>query len=157
MEIHAEEGPCAESPTSELLRPSPPSSERPIGIASAPATMPRNLSRLKFRAPRPPKPLNVSRIPLHNRLAVAREVRNHVLQLSKPAALGLQVVVNPSWKDLPGKKTKKLAFKPHTLRDVVDPEAKAKHGQIIYIFRNSRTNQVIYSLAELLDVRRQLH
>jgi hypothetical protein len=36
---------------------------------------------------------------------------------------------------------------------VVDPDGTAKHGDIIYIFRNTKTNQIIYSLQELLDVR----
>jgi hypothetical protein len=35
----------------------------------------------------------------------------------------------------------------------VDPERTALHGEIIYIFRNTKTNQIIYSLQELLDVR----
>jgi len=115
--------------------------------------MPRNLSRLRFRAPTTAKPLNLARIPLENRHAVQSEVRDHVLSLSKPAtALSLQVVVNRKWKDMPGTKTRKLTYKPHTLRDLVDPQGEKKHGQIIYIFKNIRTKQVIYSLAELLDV-----
>jgi hypothetical protein len=34
----------------------------------------------------------------------------------------------------------------------VDPEGTSQHGEIIYIFRNTKTNQVIYSLQELLAV-----
>jgi hypothetical protein len=120
--------------------------------------MPRNLSRLRFRAPKPVKPLNLARIPLENRHVVQREVREHVLSQSKPAtALSLQVVMDPKWKQLPGNKTKKMAFQPHTLRDLVDPQGAKKHGQIIYIFKNTRTKQVIYSLAELLDVGLPFH
>ena len=39
------------------------------------------------------------------------------------------------------------------MRDVVDPEGTTKHGQVIYVFRSIKTNQIIYSLQELLDVR----
>lgn len=135
----------------ELLHPS--SVSIAIGIASSPSRMPRTLARLRFRAPKPPRPLNLARTnPSHSR-ALERKVRNHVVRLSKPPTpLGLQVVVNPQWKKQPGKKTRKLAHKPHTLRDLVDPTHKARHGQIIYVFRNIKSNQVIYSLVELLDV-----
>ena len=58
---------------------------------------------------------------------------------------------------LPHAQCKRSQFHPHpwkpfTLRDVVDPEGKARHGEIIYIFRNIKTNQVIYSLQELMHV-----
>jgi hypothetical protein len=42
--------------------------------------------------------------------------------------------------------------KPFTVQDVVDPEGKARHGEIIYVFRNTKSDQVIYSLQPLLNV-----
>ncbi|KAF1962305.1 hypothetical protein CC80DRAFT_588871 [Byssothecium circinans] len=114
--------------------------------------MPRNLGRLKFRAPKPPRPLNLSRVRPGNQRAVEQEITNHVIRLSKPAtALSLSVVTDPKWKKQPGSKTRKLKHKPYTLRDIVDPERKKKHGEVIYVFRNTKTNQVIYSLSEMLD------
>lgn len=119
--------------------------------------MPRNLARLRFRAPKKVVPVpvarNVTRLPNLPHHVVERQVRRHVLSRSQPStALALHYVVDPRWKRLPGKKGRKLAHKPHTLRDLVDPQAKKQHGEVIYIFKNIRTNQVIYSLAELLDV-----
>ncbi|KAF2687003.1 hypothetical protein K458DRAFT_476646 [Lentithecium fluviatile CBS 122367] len=112
--------------------------------------MPRSLSRLRFRTPRPQR-INLNRIPVDNRLALERAARRHVVVESKPATpLSLHFVTDPKWKEQPGKKPRKLSYKPHTLRDLVDPQKATKHGQIIYIFKNTRTKQVIYSLAELL-------
>ncbi|KAL1592786.1 hypothetical protein SLS60_011202 [Paraconiothyrium brasiliense] len=114
--------------------------------------MPRNLARLRFRAPKQLRPLNISRIHPEDHSTLHRRLRGHALELSKPQTpLSLQIVVNPKWKQQPGKKPFRMSYKPHTLRDLVDPEAAATHGQIIYVFANVKTGQVIYSLNELLD------
>ncbi|KAF2452052.1 hypothetical protein P171DRAFT_347804 [Karstenula rhodostoma CBS 690.94] len=114
--------------------------------------MPRNLARLRFRAPKQLRPLNIARIHPEDHTTLHRRLRAHALDLSKPQTpLSLQVVVNPKWKQQPGKKPFRMSYKPHTVRDLVDPEAAAKHGQIIYVFANIKTGQVIYSLNELLD------
>ncbi|KAJ4305921.1 hypothetical protein N0V90_001454 [Kalmusia sp. IMI 367209] len=114
--------------------------------------MPRNLARLRFKPPRRIPPLVLSRIPPDHHSALENRLRSHVLELSKPTtALNVQVVVNSKWKQQPGKKNQALQYRPHTVRDLVDPEGTAKHGQIIYVFANVKTGQVIYSLVELLD------
>ena len=41
---------------------------------------------------------------------------------------------------------------PFTLKKLADPDGIARHGHIIYVFRHIKTNQIIYSLQELLDV-----
>ncbi|KAF9739756.1 hypothetical protein PMIN03_004666 [Paraphaeosphaeria minitans] len=114
--------------------------------------MPRNLARLRFRAPKPLRPLNIARIQPEDHTTLHQRLRAHAIDLSKPQTpLSLQVVVNPKWKQQPGKKPFRMSYKPHTVRDLIDAEAAAKHGQIIYVFANVKTNQVIYSLNELLD------
>ncbi|KAF2643882.1 hypothetical protein P280DRAFT_466606 [Massarina eburnea CBS 473.64] len=114
--------------------------------------MPRNLGRLRFRVPKPVRPLNLVRVQPNNRQALEQEVTNHVVELSKPTAtLNLSTVTDPKWKKHPGNRGKKLRRKPHTLRDIVDPQGRKKHGEVIYVFRSTKTNQVIYSLSEMLD------
>lgn len=115
--------------------------------------MPRNLAKLRFKAPKPPRPLNLASIKPDNQTALHQRLRAHAVDLSKPRTdLSLQVVVNPKWKEQPGSRPFRMSYKPHTVRDLVDPEGEAQHGQIIYVFANVKTNQVIYSLSELLDV-----
>lgn len=115
--------------------------------------MTRNLARLRFKPPRPIRPLNLARVPADQPAALEHRIRNHVIAQSKPTkALSLQIVVHPKWKQKPGKANQPLHSRPHTVRDLVDPEGVAQHGQIIYVFSNIRTGQVIYSLSELLDV-----
>jgi hypothetical protein len=130
--------------------------KRPIAIVNSPPTMPRNLAKLRFRAPKQLAQPNLHRFAAGQEDKFHARLRAHALDLSKPQTpLSLHIVVNPKWKQQPGKKPHRLAYKPHTVRDLVDPEGTAKHGQIIYVFANIKTGQVIYSLVELLDVRRQ--
>jgi hypothetical protein len=99
--------------------------------------MPRNLARLRFKTPKQLRPLNIARIHPEDHSTLQHRLRQHAAGLSKPQTpLSLQVVVNPKWLQQPGK----------------NPEAAAKHGQIIYVFANVKTGQVIYSLNELLEV-----
>lgn len=114
--------------------------------------MPRTLARLRYRAP--PKPIVFSRPNdrPHIEEQLERRVAAYVNRQSNPRHVKLQVVVNPKSRLQPTGKTVIPPVKPFTLRDVVDPESKARHGEIIYVFRNTRTNQVIYSLQELLNV-----
>lgn len=112
--------------------------------------MPRGLGRLRFRPEKPSKALSVPRV---TGTANPRLVVKQVQELSKPAAsLAIRTVINPKWKQLPGKRSTHLFEKPYSLRAIVDPEGTAKHGEIIYVFRNIKTNQVIYSLSEMMDV-----
>ncbi|PVH91935.1 hypothetical protein DM02DRAFT_606007 [Periconia macrospinosa] len=119
--------------------------------------MPRNLARLRFRAPRSlPKPLDLSRPEalLAKPDVLAQQLSKHVRQISKPLTpLAVRTVLDPGWKRQPAKKTKTkaLPLKPLSLRDLVDPDRKAKHGTIIYVFRNDKSNQVIYSLSEMME------
>jgi hypothetical protein len=127
-------------------------SDDTIGIAQAHAVMPRTLSRLRYR--KPPVP-----IAFHGRdgrpyagALLEQRVAAYVARQSNPRHVRLQVVANPK-AILPATgQTVVAPLKPFTLRDVVDPEGKARHGEIIYIFRNIKTNQIIYSLQELLSV-----
>jgi hypothetical protein len=117
--------------------------------------MPRNLARLKFRPVTrfPPRPLNHDRLLLQSRPKVEHIVKEHVLRASKTnTKLGLSIVVDPRWKRSPAHQRKKLQERPHTLKKLVDRQAARKHGRVIYVFRNIRTGQVIYSLQCLLDV-----
>jgi hypothetical protein len=118
------------------------------------AAMPRSLARLRFKAPQKP-------ITFANRAKVVtpqyeetlqRRVTQYVERQSNPQHLRLQTVVNEKARRQPTGKRVVAPIKPYTLRDIVDPEGTAKHGEIIYIFRNTQTNQIIYSLNELLDV-----
>lgn len=115
--------------------------------------MPRSLARLKFKASTPVAPLRLPKRVPRNPALLEQKIRNQVLQLSKPAHLDMAVLVNPRWKNQPGDKKVMRRHKPHTLRDLADPNGHAKHGEIIYVFRHIRTNQIIYSLNELLEVR----
>ncbi|KAF1849214.1 uncharacterized protein K460DRAFT_375898 [Cucurbitaria berberidis CBS 394.84] len=114
--------------------------------------MPRSLARLRYRPP--PVPINFSRIDAtrpHLEALLERRVAAYVVRQSNPRHVKLQVVVNPKAKPQPTAQFVPAPLKPYTLRDVVDPEGKARHGEIIYVFRNIKSNQIIYSLQELLD------
>jgi len=114
--------------------------------------MPRTLARLRFRAPKPSESLSITGLFNSPRAAVVSRLRSHVLQQSKPSThFQLMTVVDQKWKQKPKHSTKPLPRKPHTLRDLVDPEGTSEHGQIIYVFRHLRTGQVIYSFVEQLD------
>jgi hypothetical protein len=114
--------------------------------------MPRTLSRLRYR--KPPVP-----VAFHGRdgrpLAgplLEQRVTAFVNRQSNPRHVRLQVVANPKARLPATGQTVVHPLKPFTLKDVVDPEGQARHGEIIYIFRNIKTNQIIYSLQELLNV-----
>lgn len=113
--------------------------------------MPRNLARLRYRLP--PAPVSFEGIDTGRIRLLEKKVAQYVVRQSNPRHVKLQTVVNAKAKPLPTGKSAVRPIKPYTLRDVVDPEGTARHGQIIYVFRSIKTNQVIYSLQELLDVR----
>ncbi|KAJ4404630.1 hypothetical protein N0V91_005780 [Didymella pomorum] len=111
--------------------------------------MPRNLARLRYRLP--PAPVSFEGIDTGRVRLLEKKVAQYVVRQSNPRHVKLQTVVNAKAKPLPTGKSMVRPIKPYTLRDVVDPEGTARHGQIIYVFRSIKTNQVIYSLQELLD------
>lgn len=114
-----------------------------IAIASTKAAMPRTLTRLRFKAP---VVVNASEFALKR-----GRVGGHVLRQSIPRQTKLAITVNAKAHRQPTGKRVNAPERPFTLRDVVDPRGHAQHGQIIYIFRNIKTNQIIYSLSELLQ------
>ncbi|KAI8943338.1 hypothetical protein NX059_001355 [Plenodomus lindquistii] len=109
--------------------------------------MPRSLARLRYRAV--PRPARLARVRDLQRMDL--RVARYVKQQSTPQPFRLQTVVNASAKRQPTGAHVSKPWMPYTLRDVVDPEKQAKHGEVIYVFRNAKTNQIIYSLQELLD------
>jgi hypothetical protein len=111
--------------------------------------MPRNLARLRYRAP--PKPVSFTVLNGPRTQLLEKRVSQYVTRQSNPRHVKIQTVVNHKAKPLATGQSTIRPIKPFTLRDVVDPAATAPHGQIIYVFRNVKTNQVIYSLQELLD------
>ncbi|KZM20712.1 hypothetical protein ST47_g8138 [Ascochyta rabiei] len=113
--------------------------------------MPRNLARLRYRLP--PAPVSFEGLEAGRVRLLERRVAQYVVRQSNPRHLRLQTVVNAKAKPLATGRSAVRPIKPYTLRDVVDPEATARHGQIIYVFRSIKTNQIVYSLQELLDVR----
>lgn len=117
------------------------------------ANMPRSLARLRYRPPPNPS-IFAHADPTRRYLAplLENQVSEYVVRQSNPRHLKLQTVVNPKARRQATGVFVPAPVKPYTLRDVVDPEAKAQHGEIIYVFRNEKTNQIIYSLSELLDV-----
>ena len=126
-------------------------SRRRRDIAS-PAAMPRSLARLRYRASAP------RTLPSARRTGdqkYVRGVEEYVQRQSVPGQFRLQFVVNPKSRRQPTGQSVPPPRKPFTLRDVVDPEGTTRHGQLIYVFRNTKSNQIIYSLAELLDVKPQ--
>jgi hypothetical protein len=114
--------------------------------------MPRTLSRLRYRTP------NVPPVTFNNRYGQPRsdleqQATKYVVHHSKALQLKLQTVVNPNARLPATGQRGQPPPKPYTLRDVIDPKGEAQHGEVIYIFRNIKTNQIIYSLGELLNVR----
>lgn len=122
--------------------------------------MPRSLTRLRWRNSAPQVALPRLALPKTSEETEAaaeyarleRRVGKHVDRLSKPQPFRLQTVLNSKARPPPTGRSVVPPPKPYTLRDVVDPLGKAQHGEIIYVFRNTETNQIIYSLQELLDV-----
>ncbi|KAH8627117.1 hypothetical protein IG631_19135 [Alternaria alternata] len=117
--------------------------------------MPRSLARLRYKPPLNPVTFaNATRriTPQHVE-HMQKRIAVYVERQSNPRHLRLQTVVNEKARRQATGQRVVSPIKPYTLRDVVDPEGTARHGEIIYIFRNIKTNQIIYSLQELLDVR----
>ena len=112
--------------------------------------MPRNIARLRYRLP--PTPVSFEGIRPAQLRTLEKRVGLYVQRQSNPRHLRVQTVVNPKAKPLATAQSTVRPIKPYTLRDVVDPAGTTKHGQVIYVFRNIKTNQIIYSLQELLDV-----
>jgi hypothetical protein len=121
--------------------------------------MPRSLARLRYRAPL--KPVNfagiVAQPKRRNNGVLEQKVVQYISRQSSPGDVKLQLVVNPKAIRPSTGQFHPAPRKPFTLRDVVDPEGKARHGEIIYIFRNIKTNQIIYSLQELMSVCIHFH
>jgi hypothetical protein len=117
--------------------------------------MPRSIARLRYKAPRAPVTIlprqTLAQKP-HLEALAEKQVAAYVERQSNPLHIKLQTVVNPKARAAPTGKHTIAPRQPYTLRDVVDPEKTVVHGQIIYIFRNHKTNQIIYSFQELLDV-----
>ncbi|KAK1913617.1 hypothetical protein P3342_006860 [Pyrenophora teres f. teres] len=115
--------------------------------------MPRSLARLRYKPPLKTLrfPTTVKRITPEFEEILERRVTAYVKRQSNPKLLKLQTVVNEKARRQATGKHVQAPSKPYTLRDVVDPKGTAKHGEIIYIFRNTKTNQIIHSLQELLD------
>jgi hypothetical protein len=83
-----------------------------------------------------------------NLQARARRIAEHLAMPDTP--MNVQTLAKATWVKEPGAKI--TAEKPFTLRDLADPAgAFPAHGQLIFIFRNVQTNQILYSLSEVLD------
>ncbi|CAN9194624.1 unnamed protein product [Alternaria alternata] len=115
--------------------------------------MPRSLARLRYKPPLYPVTFanTTRRITPQHVEHMQKRIAVYVERQSNPRHLRLQTVVNEKARRQATGQRVVSPIKPYTLRDVVDPEGTARHGEIIYIFRNTKTNQIIYSLQELLD------
>ncbi|KAI4906713.1 hypothetical protein J4E90_010172 [Alternaria incomplexa] len=117
--------------------------------------MPRTLARLRYKPPLQPislaSPTAASRVTPQHVAHMQKQIAAYVERQSNPQHLRLQTVVSEKARRQATAQHVISPVKPYTLRDVVDPEGTAKHGEIIYIFRNTKSNQIIYSLQELLD------
>ncbi|RII22917.1 hypothetical protein CUC08_Gglean013356 [Alternaria sp. MG1] len=115
--------------------------------------MPRSLARLRYKPPLNPVTFanTTRRITPQHVEHMQKRIAVYVERQSNPRHLRLQTVVNEKARRQATGQRVVSPIKPYTLRDVVDPEGTAQHGEIIYIFRNTKTNQIIYSLQELLD------
>ncbi|CAN9172479.1 unnamed protein product [Alternaria alternata] len=115
--------------------------------------MPRSLARLRYKPPLNPVTFanTTRRITPQHVEHMQKRIAVYVERQSNPRHLRLQTVVNEKARRQATGQRVVSPIKPYTLRDVVDPEGTARHGEIIYIFRNTKTNQIIYSLQELLD------
>ncbi|CAN9172982.1 unnamed protein product [Alternaria sp. RS040] len=115
--------------------------------------MPRSLARLRYKPPLKPVTFanTARRITPQHVEHMQKRIAAYVERQSNPRHLRLQTVVNEKARRQATGQRVVSPIKPYTLRDVVDPEGTAQHGEIIYIFRNTKTNQIIYSLQELLD------
>ncbi|KAB2102003.1 hypothetical protein AG0111_0g9415 [Alternaria gaisen] len=115
--------------------------------------MPRSLARLRYKPPLKPVTFanTARRITPQHVEHMQKRIAAYVERQSNPRHLRLQTVVNEKARRQATGQRVVSPIKPYTLRDVVDPEGTARHGEIIYIFRNTKTNQIIYSLQELLD------
>jgi hypothetical protein len=115
--------------------------------------MPRSLARLRYKPPLKPVTFanTARRITPQHVEHMQKRIAAYVERQSNPKHLRLQTVVNEKARRQATSQHAVAPIKPYTLRDVVDPDGTAKHGDIIYIFRNTKTNQIIYSLQELLD------
>ncbi|KAH7092366.1 transcriptional regulation of mitochondrial recombination-domain-containing protein [Paraphoma chrysanthemicola] len=119
--------------------------------------MPRSLARLRYR--QPPAPVvfskHIERFQRtqaeHDLQQLEQRVASYVAQQSNPRHIKLQTIVNPKARPLATGQFHVHPMKPFTVQDVVDPEGTARHGEIIYIFRNTKSNQIIYSLQPLLN------
>ncbi|KAF2865170.1 transcriptional regulation of mitochondrial recombination-domain-containing protein [Massariosphaeria phaeospora] len=116
--------------------------------------MPRSLARLKFKLAPFVRPRGLgetlTRAHVRNRVPSTDVLRKALQRESAPGRrLNLTITVNQEWKT--PRPSRKREQAPHTVRDIVDPERKARTGELIYIFRNTKSNQTIYSLGEMLD------
>lgn len=124
-----------------------------IGTTDDPATMPRSLARLRWKDP--PKPFIFPKLSPTNGFLFAKKAEKYVARHSNPPHGKVHTVVNERARRQPAGRSAMTPRRPYTLRDLVDPKGTKEHGEIIYVFRHTITNQIIYSLQELLDVCEQ--
>jgi len=117
------------------------------------------MNKVRFRPPRQrnvpvlPAVLSGRSLDIHpDKLAlVQRKARLVAEHMSAPdVPFSVQKLAKASWVKKPGEKMN--IEKPFTLRELADPAgAFPKHGQLIFVFRHVRTNQILYSFTEVLD------
>ncbi|KAF2026473.1 hypothetical protein EK21DRAFT_74183 [Setomelanomma holmii] len=118
--------------------------------------MPRSLVRLRYRTPPASVTFSAALERVQQRTAalgkiLERRVARHVTVQSNPRQVKLETMVNPKARLPATGQFHVHPRKPYTLQDVVDAEGTSPHGEIIYVFRNIKTNQIIYSLQPLLN------